>query len=115
MKRDVAIKVGSMVYNALVILTGRGPMSADFRRGLVGRKEVAARWAQGEAMTKAHSELGDNGGLCEGCNDPATEYQTQQAHPVLLAAMGLGGGPGWGTMWLCGRCLGAKAMVKVTR
>lgn len=54
-------------------------------------------------MTKAHSELGDNGGLCEGCSDPATEYQTQTAYPVLL-----GGGIGWATMWLCRRCLDAK-------
>lgn len=27
--KRAAVKVGSMIYNALVILTGRGPMSAD--------------------------------------------------------------------------------------
>ena len=28
-------------------------------------------------MTKAHSEAGDNGGICEGCNDPETKHQFQ--------------------------------------
>jgi len=51
-------------------------------------------------MTKAHSEPGDNRGLCESCNRPETEFQEQITYPVFL-----GGGMGWGTMWLCPECL----------
>lgn len=51
-------------------------------------------------MTKAHSEPGDNDGLCESCNDPATKHQGQSTYPVML-----GGGLGRGTMWLCAKCL----------
>lgn len=54
-------------------------------------------------MTKAHSEPGDNGGRCEGCNRPETEFQTQVTWPVLL-----GGGLGWGTMWLCAACVAER-------
>lgn len=59
-------------------------------------------------MTKAHSELHDNDGLCELCHDEKTRHQVQRTHPVLLAGMGPGGGPGWGTMWLCPACLAKK-------
>lgn len=51
-------------------------------------------------MTKAHSEAADNGGRCESCNDPKTIKQTQTTYPVLL-----GGSLGWGTLWLCPKCL----------
>jgi hypothetical protein len=50
-------------------------------------------------MTKAHSEVGDNGGRCEGCDDPKTVGESQSAFPVML-----GGGLGEGTMWLCNEC-----------
>lgn len=51
-------------------------------------------------MTKSHSTLGDNDGRCESCNQPETAHQTQTTYPILL-----GGGLGWGTLWLCPRCL----------
>lgn len=51
-------------------------------------------------MTKKHSELGDNNGLCERCNREETRHQMQQAMPVYL-----GGGLGWGTMWCCAQCI----------
>jgi hypothetical protein len=51
-------------------------------------------------MTQARSRPGDNAGRCEGCDEPATVHQAQQAVPVRL-----GGGIGWGTMWLCPACL----------
>jgi hypothetical protein len=50
-------------------------------------------------MTKAASFVGDNGGLCEGCNGPQTEFVTQTAVPIML-----GGGLGPGTIWLCPPC-----------
>lgn len=49
-------------------------------------------------MTKAHSEAGDNGGRCESCDRPETEFETQVTYPVLLAGLGMG------TMWLCPKC-----------
>ena len=51
-------------------------------------------------MTKAWSHPLDNGGRCESCNRPETEWMTQQTYPVYM-------GPemGWGTMWLCLKCL----------
>lgn len=58
-------------------------------------------------MTKAHSEAGDNGGICEGCNDPETKHQFQQTFPVEL-----GGGLGAGTMWLCPKCFAKKQAKK---
>ena len=51
-------------------------------------------------MTKAKSFLSDNGGRCESCDLPETQYQMQETYPVFL-----GGGLGWGTMWLCPKCL----------
>jgi hypothetical protein len=51
-------------------------------------------------MTKAHSELGDNGGRCESCDLPETIHQSQSTIPVFL-----GGGLGCGTMWVCPKCL----------
>jgi hypothetical protein len=60
------------------------------------------------SMTKAHSSVGDNDGLCESCNDPKTRHQTQTTYPVLLAGLGPGGMPAWGTMWLCSACLKAR-------
>jgi hypothetical protein len=51
-------------------------------------------------MTKKYSDLHDNNGLCESCNDPKTKYSGQTAYPVYL-----GGGLGLGTMWLCEKCL----------
>jgi len=51
-------------------------------------------------MTKAYSMIGDNGGLCEFCLRPETEYQAQTTYPVMLGA-----GFGMGTMWLCPKCL----------
>ena len=51
-------------------------------------------------MTEARSYVDNNGGLCESCNESATRDQAQQSYPVLL-----GGGMGWGTMWLCPKCL----------
>ena len=54
-------------------------------------------------MTKAYSELNDNGGCCERCNDPATINQVQTAHKIFL-----GGGLGWGTLWLCPKCAEEK-------
>jgi hypothetical protein len=58
-------------------------------------------------MTKAKSQLHDNDGRCELCNEPATAQQTQTAYPVLLGA-----GLGWGTMWLCPACLAEKLKAK---
>jgi len=55
-------------------------------------------------VTKAHSTLNDNGFLCESCNRPETQHQLQTTYPVLLANMGPGGMPAWGTMWLCQKC-----------
>jgi hypothetical protein len=51
-------------------------------------------------MTKAHSSLGDNDGRCESCNRPETAHQPQTTYPIRL-----GGGLGWGTLWLCPDCL----------
>lgn len=51
-------------------------------------------------MGCAHSHPEDNAGRCEGCNEPGSEYRTQVTAPVLL-----GGGIGWGTMWLCPKCV----------
>ena len=48
-------------------------------------------------MTKAHSEVGDNNGLCELCD--RGDGGAQMAVPILL-----GGGMGWGTMWMCAQC-----------
>lgn len=50
-------------------------------------------------MTKAYSTLGDNGGRCEGCDRPESVHESQSKVDVLL-----GGGLGWGTMWLCNKC-----------
>lgn len=50
-------------------------------------------------MSDRRSHGGDNGGRCEGCDDPATIYQPQTTYPVML-----GGGIGTGTMWLCPKC-----------
>jgi hypothetical protein len=55
-------------------------------------------------VSDAKSHLDDNGGRCEGCNRPETVYQTQTACPVFL-----GGGMGWGTLWLCHACQAARA------
>lgn len=54
-------------------------------------------------MTKVRSELSDNDGKCELCNRTESRNEQQLAHPVLL-----GGGLGWGTMWLCYSCLRKK-------
>lgn len=51
-------------------------------------------------MTKAYSSLDDNGFRCERCNKPETVHQGQAAVRVLL-----GGGLGWGTMWMCKACI----------
>ena len=51
-------------------------------------------------MTKARSELGDNAGRCESCDRPETVHMRQTTIPVYL-----GGGLGWGTMWVCPDCL----------
>jgi hypothetical protein len=51
-------------------------------------------------MTKPGLGVGDNGGRCESCDDPETAGKPQTGHPVLL-----GGGLGWGKMWLCPKCL----------
>jgi len=48
-------------------------------------------------MTSKHSSLHDNMGNCERCDQPKT---VQRAVPVLL-----GGGIGWGTMWMCDECI----------
>jgi len=53
-------------------------------------------------MTKPYSQLGDNDGRCESCNQPAS---SQLAVPVLLAGLGPGGMPAWGTMWMCHPCI----------
>lgn len=53
-------------------------------------------------MSNARSYLDENGGRCEGCSEPGSEYRTQTAAPVLL-----GGGIGWGTMYLCPKCADA--------
>ena len=50
-------------------------------------------------MTKAHSEVPDNGGRCSSCNLPESAYMSQSPVPVYL-----GGGLGWGTMWMCPAC-----------
>lgn len=50
-------------------------------------------------MTKAKSQLNDNDGICESCNDPSTKGQIQEAVPVFL-----GGDLGNGTMWVCSKC-----------
>ena len=42
----------------------------------------------------------DNGGRCECCNKPETEFQEQRTYPIMLGA-----GLGKGTMWLCPECL----------
>jgi len=54
-------------------------------------------------MTKAHSELSDNGGRCESCNRPESQFEAQTTFRVFL-----GGGLGWGTMWLCDACYKEK-------
>ncbi len=51
-------------------------------------------------MTKRGLSVGDNGGRCESCNELGSEYRMQTGYPVLL-----GGGIGWGKMWLCPKCL----------
>ena len=51
-------------------------------------------------MSHAKSYPDENAGRCEGCNREETVYQTQVTIPVLL-----GGGIGWGTMYLCPKCL----------
>lgn len=55
-------------------------------------------------MTKLHSELDDNNGLCEACSSPETLYQRQSRVKVLLAGFGAAGGPATGTMWVCTKC-----------
>jgi hypothetical protein len=50
-------------------------------------------------MTKKYSEINDNNGICESCNNPKQKGAPQSAYPVLL-----GGELGWGTMWLCDNC-----------
>ena len=50
-------------------------------------------------MTKAHSEIGDNNGLCEACDDPVTVHERQETRQIFLA-----GGLGWGTLWVCPKC-----------
>ena len=60
-------------------------------------------------MTKAYSQLGDNDGVCEGCNCPGTEYDVQTKYPVFL-----GGGMGWGTLWLCSKCLEKKPPIDLS-
>lgn len=50
-------------------------------------------------MTKRKSYGDDNGGRCESCDKPLDEYgQT-------TVSVFLGGGLGWGTMWVCMECL----------
>jgi hypothetical protein len=58
-------------------------------------------------MTKAFSSLDDNGGLCESCNDPETKHKVQRTHPVFL-----GGGLGWGTMWMCDACYNKRTSLE---
>ncbi len=50
-------------------------------------------------MTDKRSHTRDNAGRCESCDAPDTLYQRQSTYPVYL-----GGGLGWGTMWLCDKC-----------
>jgi len=50
-------------------------------------------------MTKKKAELSDNNGFCERCNDPKTKGQPQSTIAVYL-----GGGLGWGKMWVCSEC-----------
>jgi hypothetical protein len=47
-------------------------------------------------MTDRRARLQDNDGKCERCDSNAPQI----AVPVLL-----GGGMGWGTMWMCQRCI----------
>jgi hypothetical protein len=54
-------------------------------------------------MTSRHAKVNDNGGRCENCDRPETVHMPQTAYPVLM-----GGGIGWGTMWLCPECLAGK-------
>ena len=54
-------------------------------------------------MTKKYSCIDDNGGRCERCNKPGSEYLSQRTVKVRL-----GGGMGWGTMWVCSSCLDAE-------
>jgi hypothetical protein len=51
-------------------------------------------------MTKAKSGPFDNGMICESCNDPKTSGCPQTKYKVFL-----GGGLGWGDMWMCEACL----------
>lgn len=51
-------------------------------------------------MTKAYSAIDDNDGRCESCDDLKTVGEIQVPYPVFL-----GGGVGWGTMWLCAKCV----------
>lgn len=61
-------------------------------------------------MTKLYSTPGDNGGRCEVCNEPGSEYRSQTTVPVQLAGFGPGGGgPAWGTMWCCDACAAKRA------
>ena len=50
-------------------------------------------------MTKPYVQTGDNGGRCERCDEDNTVGQPQTAVDVLL-----GGGMGWGQMWVCDKC-----------
>jgi len=58
-------------------------------------------------MTKAYSSIDDNGGRCERCNKDGSEYLEQRTVKVLL-----GGGMGWGTLWVCSSCLDAEEKEK---
>jgi hypothetical protein len=51
-------------------------------------------------VTKAKSGPFDNGMICESCNDPKTSGCPQTKYRLFL-----GGGLGWGDMWMCDACL----------
>lgn len=99
MKRH-AVKVGSMIYNALVILTGRGPMSADDFGGDLWRDKKRGR-------TTSSGGGGDFGaqmflgrlrrlGFAQTTHDPGSSRweATGAGRNALAAALANAGQPG---------------------
>jgi hypothetical protein len=99
-KRDAAIKVGSMIYNALVILTGRGPMSADDFGGDLwsGKKRGRTTSSGGGGDYGAQMFLGRlrKLGFARTTHDPgSSRWEATPAGRIALAiALTASGAPG---------------------